>query len=324
MKESLTTLCENFLESRETIYKQKGFKLTNSKLMAICAYIYASSGKTVDPDQLQDCLKLVEKNGGGIFSIFRNSLKAPLACTLAVSNDPEGMMNITFDNFTELKKVYRENRYLGIAALLLQKEENDSKINRGKVIYDCLKNRHKINTNDHDTLMTNILAYSDKPVEAIMEEVEKIYTELKPMTRGEYAQTCALILTCSDKPADEKCARVKELYEALQADKKNKYSNGPEIAVLSALSLLDIDFRTLTSDILELSKFLAEKKPYKGVLTTYGKYERMMHAAMLIMADNMTAEINVLAAAAIYLSCFYLYEIEQDAATASATMSMST
>ena len=110
----------------------------------------------------------------------------------------------------------------------------------------------------------------------------------------------------------------------MQADKKNKYSNGPAIVVLAALSLLDADAETLTSDILELSELLAAKKNYKGLISIYGKYERMMHAAMLVMADNMTEKLEVLATAAIYLSCLYLYEIEQSEASAAAVIPMMT
>ena len=62
---------------------------------------------------------------------------------------------------------------------------------------------------------------------------------------------------------------------------------------------------------MEASELLSKGKQYKGLITTYGKYARMMHAAMLVMADNMTEEMNVLATAAIYMSCFYLYEIEE-------------
>ena len=315
MKESLNALCENFLASSETIYKQKGFKFTSSRLMPMCAYIYATSGRPFDSERLQAALKLADKNAGGIFSGLRSTMLAPLACTLALSDDPEKVMADAVENLGKLKKTFKESKYLGLAALLLQKigtaEEFDTKVSRAKVIYDCLKTRHMINTDCHDTLMVNIVAYSEKPVETIIDEIETIYTELKKMTSGEYAQTCSLILTCSDKPAKEKYSRMKELYEELQIDKKNKYSNGAEIVVLSALSLLDIDVETLKNEIMEASELLSKGKQYKGLITTYGKYARMMHAAMLVMADNMTEEMNVLATAAIYMSCFYLCEIEE-------------
>lgn len=325
MKESLTALCEVFAESSETLYKQKGFKLTSTKLMPVCAYIYATSGRKVEPERLQESLKLVKNSGGWMLSGLREAMQAPLACTLAVSDDPAGTMNAASANLEMLKKTFQESKYLGLAAIMLPKmgaaEEFDSKVSKGKAIFDCLKTRRKINPDAHDTLFTIIAAYSDKPVEAIADEVEKIYAELKQMSSGEYAKGCAWILACSNKTSEEKTARLKSLYEALQADKKNNYSNGSEMAVLSALSLFDIDDKTLVDDILDASKLLSTKKHYKGLLS-YSRYSRMMHAAMMVTADNMTSELNVLATAAIYLSCFYDYELDQKSTEAGVIASL--
>lgn len=266
----------------------------------------------------------------GAFSGLRGVLDAPLACTLAVSGDPDGIMNSIVSAYEKMKKKCSDSKYLALVAMLLHNigspEELESRVARGKVIYDCLKKRHPINTDSHDTLMTLVLAYNEKPVEAIVDEAEQIYVSLKPIVRGEYAQTCALILTWSDRPAKVKCTRIKELYESLQTDKKNKYSNGPELAVLSALSLIDDDDMTLTDDLLELSNLLSTKEGYLGGLhmTTYNKYLRMMHAAMLEMADNMPEEMYLPEIASIYLSSLYLYELDEAASTAAATMSMMT
>ena len=80
---------------------------------------------------------------------------------------------------------------------------------------------------------------------------------------------------------------------------------------ISFLSLFDIDAETLTSDVIAVSEYLSTKKQYKGLILGYPKSERMMHAAMMVMADNMTEKAEVLSTAAIYLSCLYIYEIEQ-------------
>lgn len=62
---------------------------------------------------------------------------------------------------------------------------------------------------------------------------------------------------------------------------------------------------------MDTAGLLAEKKHYKGLLLTFTKEERMLHAAMLVMADNMTDGNYVCSVAAMYLSVFYMYEIEQ-------------
>ena len=315
MKESLTNLCESFLTNIELIYRQKGFKLVSTKIMPMCSYTYITSGKTVEPERLQECLKLVESKGGGSLSGMRDAFQGPHACILAVSDDSAATMDSDVMIFEKLKKAYPDSKYIGVAASLLPRLGNpevpDEKIARGRVLFDALAQKHKMNTDFHDSLMTSIIAYSDKSDDAIADETEKIYTEIKPLTSGEYAQDCALILTCSDKPADEKAARFKKLYEALSKDKKNKYSNGPAIVTLAALSLLDADVGTLVSDIMETAELLAGKKHYKGLVPLYGRDERMLHAAMLVMADNMTDDRYVYSVAAMYLSVFYLYELEQ-------------
>ncbi|MBR4341517.1 MAG: DUF4003 family protein [Ruminococcus sp.] len=315
MKESLNALCESFHLNMETIYKQKGFKLVSTKVMPMCSYTYITSGKAVEPERLQECLKLVESKGGRSLSGMRDAYQAPHACTLAVSDNPSATMDSDVLIFEKLKKAYTDSKYIGVAASLLPRlgkpEALDEKIARGRALFDALAKKHKMNTDFHDSLMTSIIAYSDKSDDTIADETEKIYTEIKPLTSGEYAQDCALILTCSDKTADEKIARFKELYEALTKDKKNKYSNGPAIVTLAALSLLDTDAGELTKDILEVAALLAQKKHYKGLISTFGRDERMLHAVMLVIADNMTDDKYVPAVAAMYLSVFYMYEIEQ-------------
>lgn len=324
MKESLTNLCESFLANIELIYKQKGFKLVSTKIMPMCSYAYITSGKAVDPERLLECLKLVEGRGGGALSGMRDAFQAPHACTLAVSSDPAVTMDSDVMIFEKLKKVYANSKYIGVAASLLPRlgkpEALDEKIARGKVLFDALAQKHKMNTDFHDSLMTSIIAYSDKSDDAIADETEKIYTEIKPLTSGEYAQDCALILTCSEKPAEEKISRFRELFEALRQDKKSKYSNGPEIVTLAALSLLDTDAETLTSGILEVAELLAQKKFYKGLVAAYGRNERMLHAVMLVIADNMTDDKYVPAVAAMYLSVFYKYELEQDISSVSGVL----
>ena len=315
MKETLTNLCESFLANVDLIYKQKGFKLVSTKVVPMCSYAYITSGKAVEPERLQECLKLVESKGGGSLSGMRDAYQGAHACMLAVSADPAATMDSDAMIFEKLKKAYTDSKYIGVAASLLPRlgkaGELDERIARGRVIFDALAKKHKMNTDFHDTLMTSIVAYSDKSDDAIADETEKIYTEIKPLTSGEYAQDCALILTCSDKLADEKIARFKELYEALTKDKKNKYSNGPAIVTLAALSLFDDDAGTLVSDIMETADLFAEKKHYKGLLPLFGRDERMLHAAMLVMADNMTDDKYVCSMAAMYLSVFYMYELEQ-------------
>ena len=51
MKDSLNAICESFAESIEALYKQRGFKLTSTKIMPICAYIYATSRKKLDSEK---------------------------------------------------------------------------------------------------------------------------------------------------------------------------------------------------------------------------------------------------------------------------------
>ncbi|MBR5088112.1 MAG: DUF4003 family protein [Ruminiclostridium sp.] len=315
MKETLTNLCESFLANIDMIYKQKGFKLVSTKIMPMCSYSYITSGKPVEPESLQECLRLVESKGGGSLSGMRDAYQCPHACALAVSDDPAATMDSDAMIFEKLKNAYTDSKYIGVAASLLPKlgkaDELDERIARGRAIFDVLAQKHKMNTDFHDSLMTSIIAYSDKSDDAIADETEKIYNEIKPLTSGEYAQDCALLLTCSDKPAEEKIARFKEIFEALTKDKKNKYSNGPAIVTLAALSIFNDDAGTLISDIMDAAEYLAGKKHYKGLLPIFSKDERMLHAVMLAMADNMTDSNYVCSVAAMYLSVFYIYEIEQ-------------
>lgn len=90
-------------------------------------------------------------------------------------------------------------------------EELAKRIERGEVIFDCLKSRHKILTDVRDAVFALIIASSPKSVEDIMSEVESTYKEIKPLGENNAMQICALILTRSDKPQKEKIARFTAL-----------------------------------------------------------------------------------------------------------------
>ena len=112
MKESLTNLCETFLTNIELIYRQKGFKMVSPKIMPMCSYAYITSGKAVEAERLQECLKLVESKGGGSLSGMRDAFQGPHACTLAVSENPADTIDLlAFDisNRTdEMKKILQK------------------------------------------------------------------------------------------------------------------------------------------------------------------------------------------------------------------------
>ena len=72
------------------------------------------------------------------------------------------------------------------------------------------------------------------------------------------------------------------IYKALEV-RGYRYGKGYEMAVLGALSILQMDISAIIEDIMEVDGFLAQQKGYGGL--GIDKKTRLMHAAMLVAND---------------------------------------
>lgn len=317
MKETLKNMTESFTANNLTLNKKCGFQIMSRHTATACAFLFTANKIAADGERIKDCAGIVKTNAPKMsyFKLEPNSKFA--ASFLSLSSAPERLLEETVATYDKLKKIYGSSQYLAFAGLFLKSlekngEEFEKRLERGKIIYDCLKSRHKLLTDIRDSVFSLLLASSSMDIEDIIREVESTYQELKPLGGNGAMQACSLILTRSEKPKNEKIARFTALYEKLR-ENKPRYDNGWDMVLLAVLSLLTDDPEGAANDILDVYNELEDKNGYKGIFAGYGKYTRLLHAAMIVIADNLTEEMYDLAVATVFVNEMIKYDIESTA-----------
>ncbi len=283
MKPSLNTICESFITSRDTI--KNDFMWDNSYIIHVCAATLTAKGIEADPGKMMVCKKLVNDRTG-IFSNFRGNVKLPVITYLAASENPEEKLEQSKKIYEVLKSYFYGNEYLAYVSLVLTDMIDLDRAGeiaaRGKRIYDLMKSKHPFLTGGEDSIFAVLLAFSEKSDEQLIDEMERIYTNLNRKFESNATQSVSHVLSLTDGDADAKCRRVEFLWDSLK-NAGRKYSKYYEVAALAAFALNEFDLSEAVDDILEVDKFLEVQKGY-GVFSI-DKGTRLMHAVMLVSAD---------------------------------------
>ena len=236
-----------------------------------------------DEKRLNECKEHIKAHTG-VFNNFRGSMFAPAATLLACSQDPDGKMEQAAQYYKLLKEYFLSSDEMVLASLLLTDmataDTVREKAERGRTIYNMMKEKHRFLTGNEDSVFAVLMAFSEKSNEAMIDEMEACFESLKGMALKDNLQTVAEILSISDKPVEAKCTRFRELFESIRAAGM-KYGRDYELTVLAALSVTDIDSSQLVADIADVSEFLKTQKGYKGFFGA-DQRTRLMHAAMLV------------------------------------------
>ncbi len=81
MKDSLQTLCNQFIEDRDIL--RNTFKWESSYMYPVCANLFCVRGIKPDQDKLLECRDIIRQQTG-IFSNFRGNIRIPLICMLSL------------------------------------------------------------------------------------------------------------------------------------------------------------------------------------------------------------------------------------------------
>ena len=317
MKESLRYLCDSFAENCKTFKYDCGFSVLNNHVAAACAFFFAAHKVDVNTEHVKESAGIILEHIKGLSYYNTDPLYATTTAFLALNSFPERLLENTIAMFKVMSKEYSSSsRYAAFAALFLEamalsEEETDSLLKRSRTIYDCLKGKHLFLTDSNDIAFVLLLARSGKNIEDIMTETESTYRELKGLSSHDTLQLIALILTCSDKEQKDKVGRFKELYDAMQ-NRKPKFSTGSDLLVLAALSVLSDDTDSTVNEIDDVFNALEDKENYKGIVTMYDKYNRLLHAVMLVLADSLSEGTVDLAAASAFVTAISKYEASVD------------
>lgn len=284
MRDSLLTLCNNFIYNRDAI--KSFFHWENEYIYPVCAAVYVDKRRMVDVNYMSYCQNLLKANTG-IFSSFRGNAKLALTAMLAVEGDPQVKMRQAFQVYELLKGHFFGSEYLTLAAMIIvnmtEPMQYQNIVARTRHIYDLMKAEHPFLTGGEDSVMAALLAMSSLTDEQVVQEMSACYQILKgSFFSGNAVQSLSHVLVLGEGSPQEKCGRTMELFRELKK-RGCKYGTSYELATLGVLALLPVDLYQLVQDMLEVDAFLSGQRGYGffGI----GRAQRLMHAAMLVSSD---------------------------------------
>lgn len=291
MRESLSILCNNFIENRDTIKSTLGWE--NSYLYPVCAAIFTDKGKRACAQDLLHCRDIL-KSETGLFSNFRGMSKLAMISMMAVEENPKERLKNALDAYSSLKEFFWSSEYLPMVSMviadLVEPERYGELAEKTKRIYKLMKNEHPFLTSGEDSVFAALLALSEMSDEKIVAETEKCYQLLKPeFFSGNAVQSLSHVLALCEGTAENKCYRTMQLFNGLKA-RGYKYGTDYELATLGVLAMLPVELEQVMTDIIAADDFLATQKGY-GFLGI-GRKQRMMHAGMLVVSDYMKDDKN--------------------------------
>ena len=294
MKPELEKICADYIASREAV--KKAFRWDSSALYAVCANIFCANGQTADADRLTECLNVIKKNTKRSSGFRSKKIRSILAGMLALGKTPEDRMALADESYRLLRRYFKGTEYLVLTAFLLtdlaDQRLTEEKAARGKTLFDRMNRKHRILTNNTDSVFAMLLAFSDKPDDALFEDMEACFQALKArFPDGGSVQTASQVLAAAPGAPAEKAQRLIALYDALEAA-KIKYGRSRELPPLAALSLTDTPIPRLVGEISEADAFLAGQKLYGS--KEEDLRQRAMHAVMIVSDQYAgTDQVNV-------------------------------
>ena len=296
MRTSLNSLCNCFIESRDTM--KETFFWGSSYIYPVAAAVFVDRRVPADRERLEMCGDILKENTG-FFSNFRNYVKLPMISMMAVSGDPEGKLKKALAVYEMLKQHFISSTYLPLASMTIsdyvEPDHYEAVAQRTRRIYDLMKREHPLLTSGEDSVFAALLALSNASDERIVLDTEQCFDILKPQFFSSNAvQSLSHVLALCEGDAEMKCDRAMELFYKLK-DQGYKYGTGYELATLGVLAMLPADLAAIADDIAQVAEYLAGQRGY-GVLGMT-KRQRLMHAGLIVTSDHLDRNTSMQAAA---------------------------
>ncbi len=296
MTNRVNDYCERFLQCRELV-KEAFYWSASYYTIPICAAILSGSERELTVEDLKMYRNMI-KGQTGVFSNFRGLVQEPMACMLAVSDDPEALLRNSLAAYDELKKHFTSSEYLTLVAMIIARLADSSEFTdiaeKTRMLYKRMRKAHPLLTSYEDGPFAAMMYFSGKSEDEIIEESEKCYEMLSGVVYKNVLQSVSHVLTLGEGEVSTKCDKFDRLHSAL---KQRGYSFGKDLhnVTLCALSIMPADVDTIADDITAAADMLKGNKGY-GVFGA-SKRERLMHAAMIVnncyvAADNGNAALG--------------------------------
>lgn len=293
MRETLSAICENFIDNRDRIKGAFGWE--SAYIYPVCAAVFTDRRQRADAERMKYCRDILKENTG-LFSNFRGTVKLVMISMMAADGSPEEKLRKSLQIYDSLREHFFSSQYLPVASMAIAEVAPESRYGeiagRTRHIYDLMKSEHPFLTSGEDSVFAALLALSDLTDEQVVQETEDCYRILKPeFFSGNAVQSLSHVLALGEGSAEEKCSRVMELYRGLR-ERGYRYGTDYELATLGVLALLPAELSRVMEDIMEVDDFLARQKGY-GIMGV-GRKQRLMHAGMLVSGDYIGESGNLM------------------------------
>lgn len=269
--------------------KSIGFFGYGTLMGATAALPYIFIDRDISQKQIIHCKEIIQNNTKA-FSGFREYI-LPLATLLTLEEDAEGAFKCISDIYYKLHATgFYRNSYLAYASIGIYLNRDtisiDTVISNMVEGYKKMNSYHPFLTSSDDYSAVSIIAMNSKNIEADSELIEECYKYLNNngFFKGNNLQSLANLLILSDGTPEERCEKVIALDRALRNESHKL--NGFYMPMLSILSTITNDYKTLAKDIAETEELL---KSHKGFGTfSIEKTARTMFASVIVAADYLS------------------------------------
>jgi len=285
MNENIKNTCDLILGNRDALAKKMTWEMDPNTYAIMAGLLTAANGIKADPARYQTCKEILKKNAG-LFSELRGLAGAMVATKMMMQADPEAYIKGVSEVYSNLRKIHKmtASPYMVMAAMNLFEhngtEVPDEDIERFEALFATLKKQHPIIVGDADRGYLSMIATSGLDLEKISGLTEEAFEACKKISVNKNAvHSMAQILALSDKSAEEKFAFVDRVIKGLEKN-HTPISKDQGLAVVGALSLIDIPTEQLINDITDVSNYLKGKKGFRWF--EGGKRLRTTYAALAV------------------------------------------
>lgn len=294
MTDTLNQRLRLLLDSRDTV--REVYPMSGGLLHLCAASVYALDGQTAQEERLRTCKTLLKKRVSA-FSYFRGAVEEPMAALIDVSGRPEQALEDCLRVYELLKQDFHSSPYLPLTAFslvrLAPQARQEELARRTRALYERMKREHRFLTSEEDSALCALLALSGQTDDLLIRDIEDCYTRLKPeFFSANAVQSLSHVLALFPGEAEEKCRRVLALRDAVKAAGR-KWGTSYELPTLGIVALCADHPQALAHRVVEADAFLEGQKGF-GVFSSVSAAQRLMYAALLVLADERTAPPSAL------------------------------
>ncbi len=290
MKEQTQRNCKLLIENRNRA--KSVFRWDGGLIHLACAGICTARGLVIDETVLEASKELLREKVG-VFSNFRSTARSPIATMLAVSGNPNRMLEQGLFVYQLLKQDFWTSAYLPLASMVIAQMAEPARYEavavRTRTIYRRMKEEHPFLTSSEDSAFCALMALSERTDDALIGDAERCYQTLKPHFFSSNAvQALSHVLALCIGAPEIKCQKTLELFEALRAA-GCKYGTSYELPTLGVLAMSGGNLMEMAREIAEVDSWLSEQSGF-GFFSSVSRKQRLMYAGIVTMGDYLGEE----------------------------------